>query len=161
MRLILTLTCLLLLSACGFEPVYGSKSGAMRSEFSAIEISVIPDRSGQVVRNHLIDRLHQRGADANPQYRLDISPIRESIVEIGFDRDDEASRAQMREETTLNLIDTQTGKAVLTRTVRTTTGYNILEGQFTTFVSRRDARDQALRALSERIVTQLEIHFTQ
>jgi hypothetical protein len=51
------------------------------------------------------------------------------------------------------------GKVVLNRTVRATSGYNILQGQFTTFVTEEDARKQALKVLSDHIITQLEIYF--
>ena len=155
----LVLITLLILGACGFSPVYSNKS--VETNLSHIEISIIPNREGQIVRNHLIDRLYGDGYPVNAEYRLDVSGITENIVEIGIDKDDEASRAQLRQSATFTLTDLQTQKPVLKRTVRATSGYNILAGQFTTFVTEADARTQALNAIANEIITQLELYFNR
>jgi len=157
MKYYLVLLSVFCLSACGFTPVYGTKT--VSSDIAAVDIAVIPNRSGQIVRNHLIDHFYPSGYPANPAYRLSVSPIEETIVEIGIDKDDEASRAQLRQHAVMRLTDLTTNQAVLTRTVRATSGYNILAGQFTTFVTENDAREQALNALSDNIITQLELYF--
>jgi len=148
---------LLVVCACGFTPVYGTKSPS--ADLSSIFVDTIANREGQIVRNHLIDRLYQDGYPSNTDYTLMIAPITENIVEIGIDRDDEASRAQLRQKTTLQLKDVKTNSIVLNRTVRATSGYNILTGQFTTYVTEDDARAQTLKALSNNIITQLELYF--
>ena len=154
----ITLFALLFLTACGFTPVYGTKT--VSNDLSNIDIAIIPDEEGQIVRNHLIDAMYSDGHPSNPQLRLVVSPVQESIVEIGIDRDDEASRAQLRQEATMHLVNPD-DKVVLQRTVRATSGYNILAGQFTTFVTEEDARKQALKALSNNIITQLELYFNR
>jgi LPS-assembly lipoprotein len=156
MRVFALLT-FLILTACGFTPVYNTHS--VSSSLNQIEIAAIPNREGQIVRNHLIDRMYVDGYPANPQYQLSVSPIIETIVKIGIDKDDEASRAQLRQQASFRLIDINTQEIVLERTVRTISGYNILAGQFKTFVTEQDAREQALKALAEDIVTQLQLHF--
>lgn len=148
---------LILVAACGFSPVYGTKS--VSQSFSNIDVAIIPNREGQMLRNHLIDVLYGSGYPARPDYQLIISPIKENIFEIGIDRDDEASRAQLRLSANMKLRDLNDNKVVLNRTVRTTTGYNILVGQFTTYITENDAREQSLKALSDNIVTQLELYF--
>lgn len=148
-----------IISACGFSPVYGTKS--ISSEMNAIEIGIIPNREGQIIRNHLIDRLYSGGYPANAQYTLSVSAVTETIVEIGIDKDDEASRAQLRQSATFTLLDKSTKKPVLRRTARATSGYNILAGQFTTFVTEADARNQALKAIADDIVIQLELYFNR
>jgi LPS-assembly lipoprotein len=150
--------CLILITACGFTPVYGTKT--VSNDLSNIDIVIIPDEDGQIVRNHLIDVMYNDGYPSNPQLRLVVSPVQESILEIGIDRDDEASRAQLRQETTMRLVNPD-DKVLLQRTVRATSGYNILAGQFTTFVTEEDARKQALKALSNNIITQLELYFNR
>lgn len=158
MRL-LVITIALFLSSCGFTPVYGTKSTS--TNLSSIAVNVIPDREGQILRNHLIDVLYTNGYPSSPRYHLKISPVVENSVEIGIDKDDEASRAQLRQQTTMQLIDIDTNAVLLQRDIRATSGYNILSGQFTTFVSEEDARKQALRALADNVMTQLEIYFNQ
>lgn len=162
MRIILCLLSLSILAACGFTPVYGTggADSSVSQSLQTIAIETIPDREGQSLRNKLIDRMYKNGYPADPAYRLSVSAVEESIVEIGIDKNDNASRAQLRQNITFSLISNETNEIVLKRTVRATTGYNILLGQFTTFVTEGDARDQAIRILSENIVTQLEIYFS-
>ena len=160
---IIAVLMLIVVSACGFTPVYSPtmQSGKVEAGISSIAIDTIPDREGQMVRNHLIDRLQLNGTPANPEYRLMVSPIQEDLIEIGIDKNDEASRAQLRESATFDLIRLSDNKTVYTRTVRSVAGYNILGGQFTTFINEQDTREQALRALADNIVTDLEIYFSR
>lgn len=148
-----------MLSACGFTPVYGDKS--LDHRLQSIDIALIPNREGQIIRNHLIDTLYRHGQTTSPIYKLSVSTITENTVEIGIDKDDEASRAQLRLSTIMRLYTKDNNKLVLERTVRSTTGYNILAGQFTTYITEQDARDQGLKDLADQIVTQLEIHFNR
>lgn len=158
----LPLFILLLVTACGFTPVYnGGGTTSTTQSLNKVEVMTIPNREGQIVRNHLIDRLYDNGYPANPQYRLSVSPINENTVKMGIDRDDEASRAQLRLYTSMTLWDNVTNKAVLKRQIQATTGYNILAGQFTTYVTKEDARKQGLRMLSDDIMTQLELYFNR
>ena len=44
--------------ACGFQPVYGvnkHQATGVEQFMAATEIANIPDREGQILRNHLID----------------------------------------------------------------------------------------------------------
>jgi len=150
---------LFVITACGFTPVYGVKSPDDRLQ--SIDIAVIANREGQIVRNHLIDTLYRNGQSMSPLYKLSVDSITEKTVEIGIDKDDEASRAQLRLETTMRLYNVESNRLLFERTVRTTTGYNILAGQFTTYITEQDAREQGLKALADQIITQLELHFNR
>ena len=54
------------LSGCGFQPVYmptaSGKAGVAQRELAAIQVDLIPDRPGQVLRQALQDRL-EMGAE--------------------------------------------------------------------------------------------------
>src|SRR5438105_11536047 len=53
------LAALLLLAACGFEPVYGEARGtAVRGELQAVRVALIANRSGQQLRRYILDRIH-------------------------------------------------------------------------------------------------------
>jgi LPS-assembly lipoprotein len=150
-------------TACGFTPVYQdtNKPNAAQTEMASIDVAVIPNFEGQTVRNFLIDRLYNDGYPTNPEYRLVTSPILERTIEIGIDRDDNASRAQLRQSANFKLIRLNDNAVILNETVLATTGYNILDGSFTTFVTEGDARVQALRTLSDKIIIQLELYFNR
>ena len=53
------------------------------------------------------------------------------------------------------------GKPVLTRSLWSVTSFNQLGSQYTTLVTEEDARNQAIRQLSDQIVTRLELYFAR
>ena len=59
----------LILTGCGFQPLYGAKSGAKQSAsvttMAAIDVAPITDRAGQVLRNGLLDRITPRAPRDN------------------------------------------------------------------------------------------------
>lgn len=158
MKQIHILLLLLIISACGFTPVHGTRH--INDKLSQIEIMIASGHNRQIVRNHLIDKLYSNGQPSSPLYKLQISPIIEKTVTIGIDDDDEISRTQLRLSTQITLTD-KDNKNILHRIVRATTAYNILAGQFTTYITEKNARENALKTLSKNIKTQLELHLSQ
>lgn len=64
------------LAGCGFEPVYmpsaGDTPGVAQRELAAIDVAIIPERPGQLLRQALQQRLG--GADPSaPQYTLNVA----------------------------------------------------------------------------------------
>jgi len=153
--------CVLTLLGCGFKPVYMANSSgqAMVQDFSNIYISNIPNRSGQYLRNQLIDRLYTKGIPQQPRYNLSVSPVKESISKLGIRKDATATHAQMSLKVDIVLKDKQTGNVLLERSIRSVNSFNILESQFTTAVTEQDARERALNEMSDTITTELSLYF--
>jgi LPS-assembly lipoprotein len=160
--LVLTSVLTLTLGACGLSPVYGtfSQSKPITAALDAIYIDTIPDRTGQELRNDLMDRLVKSGqkSKTDAAYTLTASPVSESIYGIGIAKDDTATRSQIRLSTTFTLK--QGTQTVLTRTVRAVSSFNTLSSQYTTLVTEDAARSQTIKQLSDQIVTQLELYFS-
>ncbi len=163
--LVLTSALTLTLVACGLSPVYGTFSqNAQSTDVSAalndIYIDNIPDRTGQKLRNHLIDSLVQSGhnSKADAAYKLSVSGVSESIYGIGIAKDATATRSQIRMSTTFTLK--QNEKTILTRTVTAVSSFNTLASQYTTLVTEEAARSQTITQLSDQIITQLELYFS-
>lgn len=152
---------LLLLGACGFQPVYGDRGlhTATTVAHNRISIANIPDRDGQYLRNQLIDHLYQRGAPANALYTLKIAPLSKEITDIGIRKDASSTRGQMDIRTQLTLVDNATGAVVLKRQLHSVGGYNQLDNQFATLVSREALTENVLREISDNIVTELNLFF--
>lgn len=161
MRLLTTLS-ILLLSACGFSPMYGANNNTgVASQFNKVEVSIIPDRSGQYLRNALIDRLYRNGYPASPAYKLSIEPITEKIFDFDITQEAEATRQQIKLSTNMALIDTKTNKPVLNRKLTAVTSNNILESEFSTIVTERSAREAALNDIARQIERQLSLYFSK
>lgn len=153
------------LSACGFTPVYSDKpvtqTQNMRQALSDIEIPVIPEKTGQDLRNVLMDRLYTHGRPTSPTHKLTFTEIGESKVGLGITKDSSASRAQLRLSTTMRLINLETNEEALKRDLNAVTSYNIQDSHFTTLVSEKEARKNAVKELAEKAVIQLEISFSK
>jgi LPS-assembly lipoprotein len=156
---------ILTLSSCGFEPLYGSKpSGSQKEEIiddmSKISIAIIPDRDGQKLRNLLIDRLYQNGYPQSPDYILNVAPIAESLTELDITKSADATRGQLRLQTTMQLSDSSQ-KILLTRNIQTIATYNILGSEFATRVSEDNARNNGIQDLARQIESNLSLYLKQ
>lgn len=157
------------LSACGLSPVYGtyaksSNTAAVETALDSIYIDVIPNRPGQKLRNTLIDRMvaSGRNTQGDSAYKLTVAGISESIYGLGIAKDATATRSQIRLATSFTLLDMRGHKPepVFTRSVSAVSSFNTLASQYTTLVTEDDARDQTIRLLSDQIMTQLELYFS-
>ncbi len=163
--LLMTAYCLPL-AACGFQPMYGSHSASMeKSEAGAsmaeIDIAYIEDREGQFLRNELVDMLHPKGMPQNPRYDLTFSKLEITDRELDLTKSSEATRAQIIAQTTITLIDRETKEAVLSRSLRSVSSYNILPSEFATNVTEKDATENALRDLARQTQLQLSLYFNR
>lgn len=151
------------LAGCGFKPMYTVQKGgaSLSRDFGNIEISNIPDREGQILRNMLIDRLYTRGRPASTRYVLDMTPIKVRSKNLGIRKDATATFTQIYVSTNMTMTDRFTGEKVLEREFTTVNGFNILNSQYATTVSERDARDQALKEIAENAVTQIALYFNR
>lgn len=166
MRL-LTLFSLLILSACGFSPVYGTHSHTQnassnaKAQLSNIAISIIPNREGQFLRNALMDRFYTSGIPTSPRYTLTISPIQENIYNFDITVESEATRRQLKLSAKMVLIDNETKQNVLTRNLLSIASHNVLESEFSTIVTEQSARENALHDLARQVERQLTLYLTR
>ncbi len=151
-----------IIAACGFHPVYGvNKYTAIGVEehLSQIEISGIPDREGQFLRNALIERFYRDGRPANPKYKLSMSPVSESLRDLDITIDSDTTRGQLTLRITMILNDKKTGETLLKRNLRSIASYNIIDSEFANRVSEQNTRENALSDLARQIEEQLALHF--
>jgi LPS-assembly lipoprotein len=154
----------LLLPSCGFTPVYGDHgagSPGVQAKFDQVSIENIPDQSGVILRNNLLDRLYQNGEPADPQYILKVAPIAERETDLDITPSSTATRAEMRLLTTIVLRDRTTKKELMRRDLIAIGSYNILGSEFTTLMAKQHVRENALDDLAQQIETQLALYFNR
>ncbi len=152
------------LASCGFAPVYGrmeSGNPGVKHLLARTEISLIPNREGVYLRNNLIDRFHFFGEPANPVYKLVITPIRQTLTDLDITKSSDATRGQLRLDTTIRLVRTSDKKVVLVRELTAITSYNILASEFTNRVSEENAQQDALDELARQIETHITLYFNR
>lgn len=142
----------LALAGCGFQPMYGSAGygGAdVAEKLRAVEIGNISERTGQKLRNALIDRMHGSGALA-PAYRLDVA-FSAGEQKIAMSKDASTERYQLVFKAPYRLIDKASGKTLLNAVARTNVVYDSLEEQYGLLISRENGYDRAVFEVSEEI----------
>ena len=144
---------LLVLGACAYEPLYGSRSGDRARVAAAIEIAPVKERVGHIVRNHLIDSLTPDGQPTHPDYRLTLS-VEQGMTPLLIQRDDHATRYNLTLRVAFTLAD-RSGEIVYRDTARATSSFNVSESGFANVMAQRDAADEAARLLSAEIRTLL------
>ncbi|MFH1158436.1 MAG: LPS assembly lipoprotein LptE [Pseudomonadota bacterium] len=144
-------------SGCGFEPMHAAGTSVMPD--AGIEISNIPDRDGQYLRNQLIDRLDAAGRPADAPYQLRFSTLSKTVVNLGIEKTATATRAQMQIATQMQLVERRTGKVLLQRPLRATGAYNLLDNQLATLTSQQNTTENLLQEISDDAVTELSLYF--
>jgi LPS-assembly lipoprotein len=164
----LVLAASLAATGCGFQPLYGDRSQGSPAALSEVAIARIKDRAGQVLRNHLLDKMNPRGAPADAKYVLTVA-LTESIERIALRNDGTATRANLRVVATYLLYQTAPARdpgrpdsSVVFRATSVSTGsYNVLLNDFATLNSENDARRRILLELSEEIKNRVAIFLSR
>lgn len=148
------------LAGCGFEPLHRSTAqGSAAETLAAIRVEPIADRSGQVLRNLLLDRLSPRGAPARPEYQLRVR-LQEPRQTLALRRDDVISRMGYSASASFDLFDAS-GRRVFAGTSNYATDYEITNSEFATLVSAQNARDRVLELVGDDIRNQLAAFLTK
>jgi LPS-assembly lipoprotein len=138
----------------------GDKQQVAQS-FDRVIIATIPNREGQYLRNALIDRFYRNGYPSNAAYQLSVSAIHETLTDLDITKQSDTTRAQLRLDTSITLINTVTQETVLQDDLTSVAAYNVLDSQFTTRVSEDNTRKNALDDLARQIETRLALYFSR
>ena len=157
--LLMAAAMLLVVSGCGFQPLYGKQSiGSVDDELARIKVRVISDRIGQQTHNYLLDRLNRKGRPEKPLYLL-VVKLKVAKTRLGIELDESATRAKLVLTADFVLSDIKTKSPLLKRSARSTNSYNIVDSAVATRSAELDARDRAAREVSEDIRVLLSLYF--
>ena len=145
-------------AGCGFRPLYGTAGGDVPGSFAAIRVAVIPDRSGQILRNFLIQRLNPDGRPADPLYELRVT-LTEREQRLAITQDDVAERNNLLVTASYSLRDVVAGTELFNDRSTAITSFAILLDEVATLSAEQDARERALRRLSDLIRLELALYF--
>jgi LPS-assembly lipoprotein len=159
-RLLACFGILFLMTACGFQPLYGehNDNAGTRDALSKIEINFIADRLGQQVYNYLLDRISPLGKPGSPLYSLDVR-LNLFRQDLGVSRDETATRAKLIFSATYRLIDKKNGKQLFLGSTQTANSFTIVDSAFANFSAENDAIDRAAREVSDSIRLRLALYF--
>jgi LPS-assembly lipoprotein len=162
-RLALSQTLLALifvLSACGFEPLYGTSPGGsnVAAQLSAIEIDEQDNRLGQLIRNDLLSSF--AGVPSHPsRYRLQFVAIAGSQTLIEHSNED-TRRFSYRVNVDYRLIEERTGKELKAGKTFSQVSYDRTTSDFANVQAETNAMERAAKEIGNDIRTRLAAYFS-
>jgi len=151
----------LALGGCGFQPLYGgTTAGGQRlaEVMSGVDITPIPGRVGQKLRNELIFANTGGGTAGQTRYKLDIA-IKESVTDQLVQITGDATGQIYQLEATFKLTDPN-GKVLMQGKAISRAPYNRFQEIFANVRARYDAENRAARTVSESVKTQIAAYLT-
>lgn len=148
-------------TGCGFQPLYSHGSGNSShvvNQLSRIQISPIENRTGQILRNFLQDKLTPSGVPFSPAYKLTIS-LKETRSDMGILRDSTSTFAKVKMDAKYQLIDIETKNVLDSGTVSSTTVFNIVSSEYANLSAQKDARRRTVRIISDSVKERLALFF--
>lgn len=159
------LAALLSLGGCGFQPVYmptaTGNPGVAERELAAVNVALIPDRPGQLLRQSLQKRM---ASDGGGQKRYDLRVAYWIAGEgVSVLTDNAATRLRLTGYANWVLVSSDPSQARLTAgSARGFDALNVLNNQFFAIDQQNDVIQQRIAdQVAEQIATQLAIWFRQ
>jgi LPS-assembly lipoprotein len=158
------LAALLALAGCGFHPLYGNTTGAVsinvQQQLESIRIVPSQDRMGQQLYNYLRDMLNPRGIPAKPKYVLTVQLV-ETQQQLLLEQDQAATRTYLMIVANYHLRVADAQAEVLSGTVRTRTGFNLLTNEYASLVAKQNAEDRAAEELADGVRQRLALYLAE
>ena len=139
----------LLLTACGFEPIYGINKPS-NLILGKIDVEVSNGRNAFELRERLLERLGT--LEGTPTYLLKYTSNIES-KNLTISKDNDVTRYTLHGETDFDLVDIASKKVIYTNSISSNTAYSATAGTYPTSVAERDANVRLSRDMADKIVT--------
>ena len=136
-------------TACGFQPLYSHSDEVDTLSLGSVKILNIQNRSGQKLRNFLLERMPQNGPNKKKVYSLKVK-ISESKSSLNIRKDGSATRAILSISAGFVLIHNANGSK-FKGSAWSKSSYNALDSDFATLSAENNARNRALRSIAEEI----------
>lgn len=143
----------LAVSGCGLAPVYsGGSASAPAALMTQIEIAAIPDRSGFLVRQALVDRFGTRSAD--PRYRLEVE-LDDQIVAFGVRGDNSAARERRTLRARYRLVDSATNAVLVDATAASDAGIDRVSSNYAVVAAEATALERLSTEIAQQIAARI------
>ena len=151
----------LLLSGCGFRPLYGRRGTEPAAlEMAAVEIDQVRDRLDQILRNDLIERLTPFGEPAQPRYALSIQ-TRKSSSALAIQSDSTITRFNVTVNAAFTLTERAGGRILFRGNARAIGSYDAIRSDFATLTAEQGSARRTVREVAEDIRAQLAAFFAR
>lgn len=148
--LIPSLLSLLMLSACGFTPIYSQKADntAIAEKLASVEVKPIKTLMGQQYVNALKDILDPKNMSAVSEYTIEAS-LKKDVMPLAIERDRTVTRYKVIIVAEYKLKEQLSGKVVSTGTVKGAADYDRVDSDYATYVSENDTTSRVIKELAQ------------
>jgi LPS-assembly lipoprotein len=156
-RYIAPILLVMMLPACGLQPLYsGGSKGAVAATLGTISVVAIEGRNGWLMRNALNDRLGTQN-NVSTQFRLVVT-LDDRISGFGVRADDTVTRERRTLRARYQLISKATGETVLDATAGSDAGIDVVSSEYATIAGENSALENLTQKVADQIVTRLSIY---
>ena len=146
------------LGGCGLHPLSeGGTAGVAATGLRSIEVAPIPQRTGWLTRNALVDRLG--GEHPGGSYRLEVE-LDDTLTGFGI----RGGAATTRERRTLRaryrLVERANGAVLLDATAGSDAGIDVVSSEYATVVAEQSAAERLSQIVADQIVARLARYMT-
>ncbi len=150
-----------LLAGCGFRPLYmpeGASGSIAANELAAVYVPVMAERSGQLMRQALQQRIEGSGTGIAKKYEL-VAPPAISGEGIAIQRDNSTTRVRLNGSANWTLRQLDVARTVLaTGAARAVDGFNVLNQQyFAADLENEAAQKRLVESMADQVTTQVAI----
>lgn len=159
-RVSLVLLMLSLVGACGFQPLYGSatRNAGVQEKLAQIYVEPINGRTGQILRNELLDLANPGGIPTTPAYRLAIT-IDVQSEGLAIQNDDTKTRYNLTLGSKFHLTDATGKEVIYSGSTQNIASYNVVQSEFANLAAANNAEKRAALVAAEQINQQLSVFF--
>ena len=141
------------MSGCNLAPVYsGGGASAPAALMTQIEVAPIPDRSGFLVRQALIDRFGKTAAA--PAYRLEVA-LDDQILAFGVRGDNSAARERRTLRARYRLVDITTNAVLVDATAGSDAGIDRVSSNYAVVAAETTALERLSVEIAQQITARL------
>ncbi len=154
MKRLAALAMILMLPACGLQPLYGDRN--VSNTLRSVELAPIEGKAGYLVRSALEQRLGKPAGGA-ARYRLQVE-LDDQINGFGVRRDDSVTRERRILRARYRLIETEGGTTVLDATAGSDSGIDVVSSEYAVVAAEETALERLTEIVSDQIVARIALY---
>lgn len=159
-----------LISGCGFEPLYVEKKSnsewyydnefdtGIKEEMAQVKVELIQDRIGQLIRNDLLDKLTPKGTPKSPKYYLKVINVKKTEIDQALRNDITATRKKVIYKVNY-VLKNKEHEQILSGDSVAYLGYDILRDPYSTTFAQKKNEKNAAKIIANDISLRLGAYF--
>jgi len=158
-RKVIALCLALLLSGCGFHPLYGNRTELIE-QTAAIQIQPIVGEGGYQMELILKDRLNPDHQQISKKYRLTVILDKPTYINQSIRSDNFASLETMNIVASYQLVDTEKNTVLISSSVDSNGLFNLIKDPYATVVAQDKLYDNLIHLMADDIATHILSYFS-